>query len=110
MECLFDLTEKILDGSLKLPNLKSLSDDEVVRQLTRVKGIGPWTGEMYLMFALARPDIFPLHDYALRKTITELYKLKVASDEAILNVASGWKPYRSTACWYLYRYKNIKMT
>jgi adenine-specific DNA-methyltransferase len=110
LECLFDLTKKILDGSLKLPNLKSLPDDEVVRQLTQVKGIGPWTAEMYLIFALARPDIFPLHDHGLRKTIVELYKVRVASDDAISKIANSWKPHRSTACWYLYRYKNAKLS
>jgi adenine-specific DNA-methyltransferase len=108
LECLFDLANKILAGSLKLPNLQSMPDDEVVRQLTQVKGVGPWTAEMYLIFALARPDIFPLHDYALRKTIAELYKVEPASDEAMLKIANGWRPYRSIACWYLYRYKNAK--
>jgi adenine-specific DNA-methyltransferase len=110
LECLFDLTRRILDGSLKLRNLKSLPDDEIVRQLTQVKGIGPWTAEMYLIFALARPDIFALHDYGLRKTIAELYKVRVASDEAISKIANSWKPHRSMACWYLYRYKSAKLS
>ncbi|NCO34946.1 MAG: hypothetical protein AUJ92_02795 [Armatimonadetes bacterium CG2_30_59_28] len=106
LACLRELGEAVSRGSLPLSSLNSESDDQVIEELSRVKGIGPWTAEMYLLFALARPDVFPLYDHALRKTMGELYGVDASSDAAILEVANVWRPYRSVGRWYLYRHRN----
>jgi len=70
-----------------------LSDKEVIRELVLVKGIGRWTAEMFLMFSLARPDIFPVDDLGIRKAMARLR----------LKNSDRWKPYRTAASWYLWR-------
>jgi len=88
-----DLALRSKDGKLKLKDLDKLPDEEVVKELVAVKGIGPWTAEMFLMFSLARPDVFPVDDLGIK---TAMAKLKLKSSER-------WKPYRTVASWYLWR-------
>ncbi len=83
----------IKNCKLKIENLDKLSDGEVIKELTQVKGIGCWTAEMFLMFALGRPDIFPKDDLGINKAMQKL-KLKNSN---------RWKPYRTVASWYLWR-------
>jgi DNA-3-methyladenine glycosylase II len=99
-----DLAEKVLDGSVQLDRINRLSDDEIVRELTLVRGIGPWTAEMFLMFQLGRLDVWPVGDYGVRKGYALLYGL--ADPPAPRDVAplgDRFRPYRSVAAWYCWR-------
>jgi DNA-3-methyladenine glycosylase II len=99
-----DLCIKVADGSLPLANLESLSDDEVIEALTRVKGLGRWSAEMYLMFRLRRPDVLPVGDLGIVKAMQRCYGLrKPPTPERMLAIGEAWRPYRSVACWYLWR-------
>jgi len=76
--------------------------------LKEVKGIGDWTVDMYLLFGLARVDVFPVHDLALRKVMSTIYGLNVNDLEAAQKIAQKWIPYRSIASWYLYKLGNMR--
>ena len=99
-----DLSGKIRDNSLNLTKLQSADDDTIRRELIRVKGIGDWTVDIYLMFGLGRLDIFPLKDLALRRAVASAYGVAQDDTAAILEVAENWRPYRSVGSWYLFRY------
>lgn len=90
-----DLASKVKDKSLQMEKLNNLPDEEVVRELVAVKGIGRWTAEMFLMFSLGRPDILPNDDLGINKA---LKNLKITSKDT-----EKWKPYRTVASWYLWR-------
>jgi DNA-3-methyladenine glycosylase II len=95
------VAEAFLKGDISAEKLKSLSDDEITEELTKLKGIGPWTAEMILIFTLNRPDIFSIGDAGLKRAIYKLYGL--TKPEEILKLSESWKPHRSTAAWYLWR-------
>jgi DNA-3-methyladenine glycosylase II len=98
-----DLCGRIVDGSLDLDILESLTDDEVIAALTGVKGIGRWTAEMFLMFRLHRPDVLPVGDLGIVKAVQRAYKLRsLPSPERLTKIGETWRPYRSVACWYLW--------
>jgi DNA-3-methyladenine glycosylase II len=98
-----DLCARTLDGSLALDALEAMSDDEVIAALTRVKGIGRWTAEMFLMFRLHRPDVLPIGDLGIVKAVQRVYKLRLAPTPVRLTrLGEHWRPYRSVACWYLW--------
>ena len=81
-----------------------MDDDAAIMELTRLRGIGPWTAHMYLMFSLGRPDVFPSGDLGIVNAITELYGLSTRPDkEKLENVASAWKPYRTIGSWYCWQ-------
>lgn len=90
-----------------VPSLKEahkLEDEELVRRLTEVRGIGPWTVHMLLIFYLGRPDVLPTGDFAVRQAFKRLYnKRKDPTPEAMIKHARRWQPYRSVASWYLWR-------
>ena len=97
-----DLAKKTLDGTVSFRKLPQLPDEDVISMLTQVKGIGRWTTEMYLIFVLGRPDVFSPGDKGLQAAIARHYG--VTNPKADLAECSErWKPYRSTACWYLWR-------
>jgi DNA-3-methyladenine glycosylase II len=100
-----DLAAKCLEGTVpSLPEAHRLDDDELVARLTAVRGIGPWTVHMLLIFYLGRPDVMPTGDFAIRLGFKKLYrKRKDPKPEAILKHAQRWQPYRSVASWYLWR-------
>ena len=99
-----DLATKITDGSLALDSLDALTDDEVVAALTSVRGIGQWSAEMFLIFRLGRPDILPVGDVGVQRAMRRLYGLrKHPSPARMTALARPWRPYRSVACWYLWR-------
>lgn len=99
-----DLAQKVLDTSVRLDHLSTLPDEEVIKELTKVKGIGPWTAEMFLMFTLGREDIFSYGDLGLKNAIKKLYGFKkdptIKQMEKIVN---KWKPYRTYAARILWK-------
>jgi 3-methyladenine DNA glycosylase/8-oxoguanine DNA glycosylase len=98
-----DLTARVQDG-LDLRRLGRLEDEAVIEVLTEVKGIGRWTAEMFLMFRLGRLDVMPVHDYGIRKAMQRAYRRRKLPDPAWMRrVSEPWRPYRSVACWYLWR-------
>jgi DNA-3-methyladenine glycosylase II len=100
-----DLAAKCREGTVpSLKEARQLRDDELVARLTAVRGIGPWTVHMLLIFYLGRPDVMPVNDFAIRLGFKKLYKKrKDPTPEAILKHARRWQPYRSVASWYLWR-------
>lgn len=97
-----DLSEKVKRGELNIKKLDSFSDKEVIRQLTAVKGVGNWTAEMFLMFSLGRPDIFPADDLGIQKSIEKLSN-KTGKAQEIAKYAERWKPFRTYASWCLWK-------
>jgi DNA-3-methyladenine glycosylase II len=99
-----DLAEHIEDGELDLEALPELPDDEVLEQLTRVKGLGPWTVDMFLMFHLGRPDVLPVGDQGIRRAVQIAYGLEeLPTAEELERIAEPWRPHRTLACLYLWR-------
>lgn len=99
-----DLSARIDSGELKLGSMKNLTDDEVVAELTKVKGIGRWTAEMFLIFSLGRMDVLPVGDLGLRKGVQKLHSLQeLPEKDEIEKIAEKWRPYRTVATWYLWR-------
>jgi 3-methyladenine DNA glycosylase/8-oxoguanine DNA glycosylase len=97
-----DLSERVTSNRLKVTSLEMLSDEDVIEELTQVKGIGRWTAEMFLMFSLARPDVFPVDDLGIRKGLQLMFNNR-AYVRIIGNNGSRWKPYRTVASWYIWR-------
>ena len=92
-------------GVVDLDALRRQSDAEVIQALCRVKGIGRWTAEMYLIFSLHRLDVFPKDDQAIRASMMDLYRLTERGfARRAATIAERWRPYRSVASWYLYRH------
>ena len=98
-----DLSRKVLEGEVKTDCLAAMTDEEIVAELTKIKGIGRWTVEMILIFRLARPDVFPVGDLGIVKAIQKAYGLRKAPDpKRMERLAERWRPYRSVASWYLW--------
>lgn len=99
-----DLAQKIVDKKIKLNDLQYKLDDEVIAELTKVKGVGPWTAEMFLMFTLGREDVFSYGDLGLRRAIQKLYKFKKEPTiRQMEKIAARWKPYRTYAARILWK-------
>jgi DNA-3-methyladenine glycosylase II len=99
-----DLAAHVLDGRLDLKRLKKHPDEEVMRQLVAVKGIGRWTAEIFLMFRLGRPDVFPADDLGLMNAAQRVYGLRKRPDaKRLRQMSEAWKPHRSVAAWYLWQ-------
>ena len=99
-----DLAQKVVDGEVMLERIGRLPDDEIVRQLVQVRGIGRWTAEMFLIFQLSRLDVWPVDDLGVRKGYARLYELDampVAKEFEALG--EPFRPYRSVAAWYCWR-------
>lgn len=87
----------------------SMNDEEIIKELSSIKGVGKWTVQMILMFRLNRLDVFPIDDLGIRQGMTHLYKIESTGKEAMremIEIAENWKPYRSTACRYVWRWKD----
>ena len=98
------LAQHVLDGELELDHLDDLGDDEVISELTAVKGIGTWSAHMFLMFHLDRPDVLPVGDLGIRRAVMNVYGLEQLPDPASLEaLAEPWRPYRTLACRFLWR-------
>src|SRR5271165_2240332 len=103
-----DLATKTAAGLLDFSRLPELPDEEVIKHLTQVKGVGVWTAHMFLMFTLQRPDVLPTGDYGVQAAIKRHYrKRKLPKPEVMEKIALAWSPYRSVACWYLWRRLDI---
>ncbi len=103
--CRFFMEQKLTDA-----RLYRMTDEEVVATLTQIKGVGKWTAEMILMFGLQHEDVFPADDLGIQQSMMKLYKLNAASKKELLaqmhKVAEQWRPYRTYACLYLWRWKD----
>lgn len=98
------LAEHALTGELELERLDELDDEQVIAELTAVKGLGLWTAQMFLMFQLERPDVLPTGDLGIRRAIERAYGLDALPDPlAMEQIAESWRPYRTLACRYLWR-------
>ncbi|MDI6900628.1 MAG: DNA-3-methyladenine glycosylase [Anaerosomatales bacterium] len=99
-----DLATRVATGSLDLAHVATLPDEDVIAELTAVSGIGRWTAEMFLIFALGRPDVLAVDDGALRATVGWLYGLDGGADrDAVARIGKAWRPYRTAASLYLWR-------
>jgi DNA-3-methyladenine glycosylase II len=99
-----DLAARVDDGRLPVSKLGRLDDDRTIELLTGVKGIGRWSAQVYLMFRLQRPDVLPDGDLGIQKAIQRAYGLRKLPDpERVRRIGAPWAPYRSLACWYLWR-------
>jgi DNA-3-methyladenine glycosylase II len=99
-----DLAERVNSGVLRLEGLERLDDESVIAALTTVKGIGRWTAEMFLMFRLHRPDVLPVGDLGIVTAVHKVYGLRQRpTADRLRKLGDAWKPYRSIACWYLWR-------
>jgi len=100
-----DLSEKILSKELSFKNISKKSNDEVIHELTKVKGIGVWTAHMFLIFTLGRLNVLPVGDLGIKNAIRKNYRLKKLPDEAKVAAIckkKKWEPYQSIASWYLW--------
>jgi DNA-3-methyladenine glycosylase II len=99
-----DLAERVQDGELDPERLGELTDDEVVEELTRIKGVGRWTAEMFLIFNLGRPDVLAAGDLGIRRAVQREYGMEELPDFAEMErIAEPWRPHRTLACLYLWR-------
>jgi len=123
---LIDMAERAHRGELDFTRLPEMSDDQIIEHLTQVKGVGVWTAHMFLMFTLRRPDILPTGDFGIRMAIFKHYlarrkrsknsaqskaakrKIILPKPEQMEKIANSWVPYRSIACWYLWKSLDTK--
>ena len=103
------LAERTLAGEVQFSDFSTLSDEQIIEQLTRVKGVGVWTVQMFLIFALQRPNVLPTGDLGIQMAMRKHYrKRKLPKPHHMEKIAKSWSPYRSVACWYLWRSLDIK--
>lgn len=102
--CVRDLTRAVHEGELRLDRLGRLDDEAVAAQLLPIRGIGPWSVDMFLMFVLARPDVLPVGDLGIQNGLARMHGLRKRPDpERMVALTRGWQPYRSIGSWYLWR-------
>ena len=107
-----DLSQKIIIKEMHFRGLKKMSDEEIINELTKVKGVGVWTVQMFLIFTLGRLDVLPVNDLGIRKAAKLNYGLrKLPGEERLkkLSKKNGWDPYKSIASWYLWRSIDMKI-
>ncbi len=104
-----DLAHKVADGTVPLSHLGRLDDEAVIAELTQVKGIGRWTAQMFLIFSLGRPNVFPVDDLGVRTAIQTLYGFgDLPSKQVCLDIGSRWSPFASIGAWYCWRYLDLE--
>jgi DNA-3-methyladenine glycosylase II len=102
------IAQAFLEGSVRARKLPHMEDDDVIAAVTRIRGVGEWTAHMLLMFSLGRPNVLPVGDYGVRKAVRDLYGLdSLPKPSELESIAEPWQPYRSVACWYLWRHADI---
>lgn len=103
-EYMLDLADKVESGAVQLSTIGRLPNEDVIESLIRVRGIGRWTAEMFLMFSLGRLDVFPVDDLGVRNGILKLYGLEKSTSHAeFKEIAEPWSPYASIGSWYCWR-------
>ena len=120
---LLDMAERVHRGELDFSRVPEMTDEEVIEHLTQVKGVGVWTAHMFLMFTLRRPNILPTGDFGVRMAVYKHYldkrrngsgkskskrKIILPKPEQMEKIAKSWEPYRSVACWYLWKSLDVK--
>jgi len=104
-----DLARHVADGRLDLASLPRLSDDEVIERLTQVRGIGPWSAHMHLLFALGRKDVWPTGDYGVRAGLARFLGLaETPTEKACLPLGDPYRPHRSVFAWYMWRIHDVE--
>ena len=99
-----DLSQKFASGEVSEGEFAAEDDEEVIRRVSLVKGIGRWTGEMFLIFSLGRPDVLPVDDLGVRRGFQQAYELPgLPTPEEMRRIAEPWRPYRSAGTWYMWR-------
>jgi DNA-3-methyladenine glycosylase II len=100
-----DLAAKTIDGTVPTARaMARMTDDEIVERLVQVRGIGRWTVEMLLLFDLGRPDVWPVHDYGVRKGFAKIFgKRKLPTPKQMVKLGARFAPYRSALAWYCWR-------
>jgi len=103
-EYIADLAQHFADGRIHVHRWPEMPDEQIIAELVEVRGIGRWTAEMFLIFSLLRPDVFPLDDLGLQKGLRLSYfRGRKASLKRMQKLGEGWRPWRSVATWYLWR-------
>ncbi len=111
LRALRDLSERVLDGRVVLDRIERASDETIIEQLVQVRGIGPWTAQMFLMFRLGRPDVLPVLDLGVRKGAQRIHRLRALPDAVRLEkLAKAWQPWCSVASWYCWRVLDLDNT
>ena len=106
---ILDLAQKCNDGTVRLSRLGRLADDDIIAELTQVKGIGRWSAKMFLIFSLGRLDVFPHDDLGVRTAIRRLYRFdELPSKDECLEIGERWRPYSSIGSWYCWRFLELK--
>ena len=107
-----DLAAKTLDGTVPSSRvLARMTDEEIIARLITVRGIGRWTVEMLLLFDLGRPDVWPVHDYGVRKGFAKAFgRRKLPTPKQLMKLGEKWRPYRSVAAWYFWRALDTRPT
>ena len=100
---ILDISYKVINGELNFKKFAKLEDEEIISELIKIRGIGRWTAEMYLIFGLGRKDIFPLGDLGLINGIKKIYSLKNPEMSVITRISDKWKPYRTFGTWYIWK-------
>jgi DNA-3-methyladenine glycosylase II len=104
-----DMAERASRGDLDFTRLAEMTDEDVIKHLTQVKGVGVWTAQMFLMFTLRRMNVLPTGDFGIQSAMKKHYKKrKMPKPEHMEKIARAWEPYRTVACWYLWRSLDIK--
>ena len=103
---IMDLSTKILEKELKLDEFVEMKDEEIIRKISKIKGFGRWTAEMFLILAMNRPNIIPTDDYGLQKGLKNIMELPnmLTKRSEINAIADKWRPWRSLATWYLWQH------
>ena len=106
---IWDLAHKVNDGTVPLATMGRLDDEAVIAELTKINGVGRWTAQMFLMFALGRPNVFPVDDLGLRMALRDLYSFQeLPAKGDCLAIGSKWSPFASVGTWYCWRYLDQK--
>ena len=103
-----DLARRVMDGRLNLARMAGMDDDEIIRAMDEVKGIGRWTAHMFLIFSLGRPDVLPVDDFGVKTAIKQVYSLRrLPKPDKIEKIARPWHPYSTVACLYLWKSRDV---
>ncbi len=105
-----DLAAHFAGDALSVERFAGWSDDEIITHLTRVRGVGPWTAQMFLMFQLQRPDVLPTGDVGMNRAMARLYGLDAPpAPTEVERIGAPWRPWATVACWYLWRSEDVAL-